>query len=223
MYGLEIRCNHNTAHNLCWPRFDNVDNLKWNSTLISPFILVCTAKNVQVATSLFTSCNNKQISRCVRMACDKLLTTGPLQVVNKHIYANLLSAACCKLFQQVVTSLQMLLQLDQIDNFVDKLQPAGKIDNVQQVHIWSFSCVKRHQGWENSHVNFCLSTLIPVWSGLKKNISTLMHFLSPAGTIKTCYRSSHGIKSKDILHSSKVCRKSHLKPQENVNCPSKQF
>ena len=28
----------------------------------------------------------------------------------------------------------MLLQLNKIDNVVDKLQPAGKIDNVQQVY-----------------------------------------------------------------------------------------
>ena len=66
----------------------------------------------QVCWHLVTTCYNKPISGCVRMACDSLLTTGLLQVVNRFV-ASWLSKrvinaqACCKLFQQVVTSLQM--------------------------------------------------------------------------------------------------------------------
>ena len=62
------------------------------------------------------------------MACDSLLTTSLLQVVNRLVATRLsklvLKKVCCKLFQQVVTSLQVtscnkpdltcLLQLDEI-------------------------------------------------------------------------------------------------------------
>ena len=47
---------------------------------------VYTARNAQVVASLLTSCNrldHKPISRCVRMACDSLLTTNLLQLVNR--------------------------------------------------------------------------------------------------------------------------------------------
>ena len=63
----------------------------------------CTAKNTQLTRSLLTSSNglviNNPISGCVRMAsfqkiCCKLIKTCYPQ-------------ACCKLFQQIVTSLQM--------------------------------------------------------------------------------------------------------------------
>ena len=58
------------------------------------------------------TCYKKPILRCVRMACDSLLTTSSLQIVNRLV-AGWLSKfvihrqACCKLFQQIVTSLQM--------------------------------------------------------------------------------------------------------------------
>ena len=54
-------------------------------------VLEYTAKNTQVVTSLFTSCDNllqvynKPISGCVRMACGQLATTSLLQVVNRHV------------------------------------------------------------------------------------------------------------------------------------------
>ena len=70
-----------------------------------------TAKHAQLATKLLTSCNrlviNKPISECVRMACDSLLTTNLLKVVDRLVFKTCYSQACCKLFQQVVTSLQM--------------------------------------------------------------------------------------------------------------------
>ena len=87
------------------------------------------------------------------MACDSLLTTSLLQVVNIHniLVAKLIvkgcyPQACCKLFQQVVTSLQVttnsiltdfsccnLIELVSFLQLVDKLQQASKIDNLQQV------------------------------------------------------------------------------------------
>ena len=59
-----------------------------------------------------TKNTNKPISACVRMCYDILLKTSLLQVVNRlaasQLRQNLLyRPACCKLFQQVVTSLQM--------------------------------------------------------------------------------------------------------------------
>ena len=49
----------------------------------SPIII----KNANVTANLLTSCNrlviNKPIFECVRMACDSLLTTSLLQVVNR--------------------------------------------------------------------------------------------------------------------------------------------
>ena len=71
-----------------------------------------TAKHAQLATNLLTSCNrlviNKPISECVRMAnCDSLLTTNLLKVVDRLVFKTCYPQACCKLFQQVVTSLQM--------------------------------------------------------------------------------------------------------------------
>ena len=50
-------------------------------------ILIHTAKNAQVETSLLTSCNNllQQASRSVRMACDSLLATSLLQVANRLV------------------------------------------------------------------------------------------------------------------------------------------
>ena len=54
-------------------------------------VLEYTAKNTQVVTSLFTSCDNllqvynKPISGCVRMACAQLVTTSLLQVVNRLV------------------------------------------------------------------------------------------------------------------------------------------
>ena len=117
-----------------------------------------TAKNAPVATSLLTSCNNladinKPISRCVRMACDSLLTTSLLQVVNKLVASwfsklviHRLNASCftsCnksaddKLqqawFWQACCNLMKLKSLLQL---VNNLQQAGKIDNLQQV--WQF-------------------------------------------------------------------------------------
>ena len=51
---------------------------------------------------------------------------------------------CCKLFQQVVTSLQVTsLILTNLLQLVDKLQQAGKIDNLQQVG-GVFGCVIRY-------------------------------------------------------------------------------
>ena len=50
-------------------------------------IYIYTDKNAEVATSLLTSCN-KPISGCVRMACDSLLTTSLLQVVNRQLDYN---------------------------------------------------------------------------------------------------------------------------------------
>ena len=57
-----------------------------------------------------TNFQKKPKSECVRMACDSLLTTSLLQVVNSFVaslMSKLVVQACCKLFQQVVTSLQM--------------------------------------------------------------------------------------------------------------------
>ena len=48
-------------------------------------ILIPTAKNAQVVTSLLISYKNllQQASTCVRMACDSLLATSLLQVANR--------------------------------------------------------------------------------------------------------------------------------------------
>ena len=50
---------------------------------------IYTDKTAQIATSLLTSCNrlviNKPISGCVRVACDSLLTTSLLPVVNRFV------------------------------------------------------------------------------------------------------------------------------------------
>ena len=72
-------------------------------------ILTYTAKNVA---SCNKSVDNKPISGCVRMACNRLLTTSLLQVVSR-LYAScrvihrLVTSCFNKLFQQVATSLQM--------------------------------------------------------------------------------------------------------------------
>ena len=63
------------------------------------------AKNAQIATTLLTSCDNFLQQGDIRMcsACDSLLTTSLLQVVNGDLLPfdcpNLLSAGFCKLFQ----------------------------------------------------------------------------------------------------------------------------
>ena len=60
------------------------------------------------------------------MACDSLLTTSLLQVVNRQVQTCYQQAGC-KLFQQVVTSLQMtrlksgLIKLTSLLQLVDKL------------------------------------------------------------------------------------------------------
>ena len=58
-------------------------------------ILIHTAKNAQVATSLLISYNNllQQASRCVRMACDSLLATSLLSVMSKLVIHGL-TARC---------------------------------------------------------------------------------------------------------------------------------
>ena len=102
------------------------------------------AKNAQVATTLLQQiCYNKPISEYVHMACNSLLTTS-LGKLCRLVINTCYPQACWKLFQQLVTSLQMtkcnkpdftrptatwwnwqvsLLQL------LDKLQQAGKINN----------------------------------------------------------------------------------------------
>ena len=55
----------------------------------SPIIIRHGVKNANVTANLLTSCNrlviNKPIFECVRMACDSLLTTSLLQVVNRLV------------------------------------------------------------------------------------------------------------------------------------------
>ena len=68
-------------------------------------------QNAQVVTSYWHFIN-KPISGCVRMACVSLLTTNLLQVFDRLVASSIIvktcyPQACCKLFQQVVTSLQM--------------------------------------------------------------------------------------------------------------------
>ena len=93
--------------------------------------------NTQPKTGKLTSFDrlviNKSISGCVRMTCNSLLTLSLLQVVNfccKLIVKTCYQQACCKLFQQTVANMQM------------KLQPAGKIDNLQVQICGVFDCVK---------------------------------------------------------------------------------
>ena len=69
-----------------------------------------TAKNAQVLTSLLTSCNNLLQQADIRMGLHglrRLVTTNLLQVVNRLVASWLFQQACCKLFQQVVRSIQM--------------------------------------------------------------------------------------------------------------------
>ena len=77
--------------------------------------------------------DDKSVASCEQTCC---------KLIVKICYPQ----ACCRLFQQVVTSLQMtgcnkqliltdLLQLDEIDKFVAtcwQVQEAGKIDKLQQ-------------------------------------------------------------------------------------------
>ena len=78
--------------------------------------------------------DDKSVASCQQTCCKMIVKTCYPQ-------------ACCKLFQQVVTSLQMtscnkpdfyklpatLMKLTSLLQFVDKLQQVGKIDNLQQV------------------------------------------------------------------------------------------
>ena len=69
-----------------------------------------TAKNAQVLTSLLTSCNNLLQQADIRMGLHglrRLVTTNLLQVLNRLVASWLFQQACCKLFQQVVRSIQM--------------------------------------------------------------------------------------------------------------------
>ena len=86
-------------------------------------VLHYTAKNAAICNK---SVDNKPISGCVRMACNSLLTTSLLQVVNSlDASCPRYPQACHKLFQQVATGLQRqvatsliltgLLQLDKIN------------------------------------------------------------------------------------------------------------
>ena len=65
-----------------------------------------TRKLQQLCWHLATTCY-KPISGCVSMACDSLMTTSLLQVVNRLVASWLFQQTCGKLFQQVLTSLQM--------------------------------------------------------------------------------------------------------------------
>ena len=86
-----------------------------------------TATNAQVITSLLTSSNNllqqddiRMRSHGLRQLVDNNFVASCRKTCCKMIVQTFYQQACCKLFQQVVTSLQMtgLLQLDEIDKFV---------------------------------------------------------------------------------------------------------
>ena len=93
-----------------------------------------TDKNVHVATSLLTSCNNLlqqadigMRSHGLRQLIDDKSIDSCQQTRCKLIVKTCYPQACCKFFQQVVTSLQMrscnkpnltdLLQVDEINNW----------------------------------------------------------------------------------------------------------
>ena len=66
-----------------------------------------TAKTAEIATKLLTSCNRLDPEASIRMG-----SHGLRQVVNdKFILKTCYPQACCKLFQQVVISLQMTQQV----------------------------------------------------------------------------------------------------------------
>ena len=70
-----------------------------------------TRKLHQVCCHLATTCYNKPISGCDRIACDSLRTRSLLQVVKqtccKLIAKTCYRQACCKLLRQIDTSLQI--------------------------------------------------------------------------------------------------------------------
>ena len=85
-----------------------------NGIIMSKNFQVYTAKNAQVAANLLTSCNNllQVYIRCVHMACDKLVDYEPVTCCQQFCYKSIVETCypqvCCKFFQQVVTSLQMI-------------------------------------------------------------------------------------------------------------------
>ena len=85
--------NRSNAEIQSGKRFFSSHALAWLIVVNNPAmqifkqILINTAKNAQVVTSLLISYNNllQQASRCVRMACNSLLATNLLQVSNRHV------------------------------------------------------------------------------------------------------------------------------------------
>ena len=96
--------------------------------------------------------NAQVVQACWHLAIALLQVLNSLDASCQQTCCRLISSTgLLRLFQQVVTSLQVtsltltdLLQLDEIDKLVDKLQQAGKIDNLQQV-CGVFGCVLHAQ------------------------------------------------------------------------------
>ena len=74
--------------------------------------------------------DDKSVASCQRTRCKLIVKTCYPQ-------------ACCNLFQQVVTSVQMT-SYNKPDFVVHKLQQAGKIDTLEQICA-VFGCVWKHQ------------------------------------------------------------------------------
>ena len=83
---------------------------------IFPVLVANRGKNAEVSTTVLTSCNrladtNKPTSGCIRMAYGQLVDDKSVvscyQTCCKLIVKTCNSHSCCKLFEQVVTSLQM--------------------------------------------------------------------------------------------------------------------
>ena len=91
----------------------------------------CTVKNAQVATSLLTSCKNllqQAVSHGLQQLADDKSVASCQQICCKLIVKTCYPQACCKLFQQVVTSLQMtccnLMKLGTL-RFIGRQRDAG--------------------------------------------------------------------------------------------------